>query len=276
MNTYYLNIFFQLFLLTREFELNIRQLKKSRNRKTIEAGISIILVLTFILLVMIIISNIIRKRTLERTQRYNLNDTQKQLNLKKKVYLFQNELKPKILKLKISENFYNECTICLDNVKENDIITYTPCNHIFHFDCFKQYMFITTDTHCPLCKFDFFSLLNEKDIDFNNINIDNLDFHFNTIDYCFINNLSFNDDKNHYNSNNDFFIIPINVKKKGNEINDVNNNENSNKSKLKIDHFCKRKIIPISEEVKSEQKNCNVNQEKNESCNVNSSSDDSY
>ena len=39
MNTYYLNIFFQLFLLTREFELNIRQLKKSRNRKTIEAGI---------------------------------------------------------------------------------------------------------------------------------------------------------------------------------------------------------------------------------------------
>ena len=194
MNTYYLNIFFQLFLLTREFELNIRQLKKSRNRKTIEAGISIILVLTFILLVMIIISNIIRKRTLERTQRYNLNDTQKQLNLKKKVYLFQNELKPKILKLKISENFYNECTICLDNVKENDIITYTPCNHIFHFDCFKQYMFITTDTHCPLCKFDFFSLLNEKDIDFNIINVENNN-NIKTEEY-FINNPSYRSDAN--------------------------------------------------------------------------------
>ncbi len=32
-------------------------------------------------------------------------------------------------------------------------------------------MFVTTETNCPLCKFNFFSIVNGKDINFDNINI---------------------------------------------------------------------------------------------------------
>ena len=79
--------------------------------------------------------------------------------------------------------------ICLENIKQNDIITNTPSNYIFHFDCFKEYMFVTTHIYCPLCKFDFFSILNGKEIDFNNINTQNNNLNNIKTEKCFINNL---------------------------------------------------------------------------------------
>ena len=94
----------------------------------------------------------------------------------------ENKLKPKILKLKPQENYFNECAICLDNIKENDIINNTSCYHIFHFLCFKEYMYVNTETNCPLCKFNFFSIVNGKDINFDNINIDNFNINFKKIE----------------------------------------------------------------------------------------------
>ena len=177
MKNYFLIIFLELLIFTEELEL--RKLLSKKKKTIVIIGCSLIGFLLCLLVVLLIIhyfikKNIIQRRTTQTNpNRKKLTNEEKNLIFKKKEYLFQNELKPKILKLKNPENYFDKCPICLDKIKENDIITYTPCNHIFHFDCFKQYMFITTDTHCPLCKFDFFSLLNEKDIDFNIINVEN-------------------------------------------------------------------------------------------------------
>ena len=260
MKTYYVIIFLQLILITQESELNIRNLKKTSNKKTIEAGISIITILGCILFIIFFISNKIRKRNLQRTITTNLCETEKQLNLKKKEYLFQNELKPKILKLKMPENYFNECAICLDNIKENDTITNTPCNHIFHFDCFKKYMFVTTDTHCPLCKFDFFSILNGKEIDFENINIDNSKNNYNKIENFFINNLpSFNDinnDNSNINDskmkNNNSICITYDINTNNVNINEHlnkndENNFNNNQINEDINNSFKKVVIPIND-----------------------------
>ena len=242
MKSYYIIIILQLLLITQELELNIRKLKKASNKTTIEAGISIITILGCILFIIFFVSNIIRKRNLQRTIRNNLNETKKQLNLKKKEYLFQNELKPKILKLKLPEKYFNECAICLENIKENDIITNTPCNHIFHFDCFKEYMFVTTDTHCPLCKFDFFSIVNGKDINFDNINIDNFNINFNKIENCFINNHTSDNDINNDNSN-------------------INNSKIKNNNSICITYDINTNIVNTNEYLnKDEENNLNKNQ----------------
>ena len=265
MKSYYVIIILQLLLITQELELNIRKLKKASNKTTIEAGISIITILGCILFIIFFVSNIIRKRNLQRISRNNLNEPEKQLNLKKKEYLFQNELKLKILKLKLPENYFNECAICLENIKENDIITNTPCNHIFHFDCFKEYMFVTTDTHCPLCKFDFFSILNGKDINYDNINIDNFNINFNKIEDFFINNLpSFNDvnnDNSNINNskmkNNNSIYITYDI-----NTNNVNTNEhlnkdeetnfNNNQINEDMNNNYKNIVIPINDNINKE------------------------
>jgi hypothetical protein len=252
MKSYYIIIILQLLLITQELELNIRQLRKASNKTIIEAGISIITILGCILFIIFFVSNIIRKRNLQRTIRNNLNETKKQLNLKKKEYLFQNELKPKILKLKLPEKYFNECAICLENIKENDIITNTPCNHIFHFDCFKEYMFVTTDTHCPLCKFDFFSILNGKEIDFENINIENNNPNNIKTEECFINNIPSNrsnvnkKEMNIFSIRKIFFSSPNMNRNKGYENNDENDIEVTT-SKLKLTNKQNDKIIFFSD-----------------------------
>ena len=88
-----------------------------------------------------------------------------------KYYLFQNDLKWIIYNDNLKK--YNEnCTICLENfILGKTKVCHTPCNHIFHFSCLRNYIFQSGDIHCPNCKFDFFSLINEKDIDFSSFQI---------------------------------------------------------------------------------------------------------
>lgn len=49
-------------------------------------------------------------------------------------------------------NTDKECVICLGNIenKENSIIL--SCNHIFHYDCFKNWY--SKNTTCPLCRLE--------------------------------------------------------------------------------------------------------------------------
>lgn len=47
------------------------------------------------------------------------------------------------------------CTICLDNVEDHQLPYKLSCGHIFHFTCFKKYVFHKTQTFfsdCPNCK----------------------------------------------------------------------------------------------------------------------------
>ena len=97
-------------------------------------------------------------------------------------------------------------------------------------------MFITIDTHCPLCKFDFFSVLNGKEIDFNNINTENNNPNNIKTEECFINNLP-SHRSNVINIKNTIrkilFSNPTIIRNKGNESNDENENEVTT-SKLKL------------------------------------------
>lgn len=46
---------------------------------------------------------------------------------------------------------HTECSICLDKFADDIIVSQTPCNHVFHHECIKQW--ITTQTNnCPMCR----------------------------------------------------------------------------------------------------------------------------
>jgi hypothetical protein len=64
---------------------------------------------------------------------------------------------------KYKKGLYNtdcKCTICSENFTEENFIIKLVCNHIFHLNCFKFWLFIhIEDPKCPIC-FVKFSLKN--------------------------------------------------------------------------------------------------------------------
>jgi hypothetical protein len=47
------------------------------------------------------------------------------------------------------------CSICLDDINETDINYTLSCNHIFHYTCFRDYVYKSKNTFftdCPNCK----------------------------------------------------------------------------------------------------------------------------
>jgi tetratricopeptide (TPR) repeat protein len=46
------------------------------------------------------------------------------------------------------------CTICLDSWTFGQTATQLPCQHLFHFDCIREWLSTTTKRACPLCKVD--------------------------------------------------------------------------------------------------------------------------
>ena len=127
-------------------------------------------------------------------------------------------------------------------------------------------MFITIDTHCPLCKFDFFSVLNGKEIDFNNINTENNNLNNIKTEECFINNLP-SHRSNVINIKNTIkkilFSNPTIIRNKGNESNDENENEVTT-SKLKLSNKRNDKINFYSDCEKR-----TIKSERNENNNIN-------
>lgn len=47
----------------------------------------------------------------------------------------------------------NNCFICLENYKKDEIITTLPCKHRFHKDCIKTWL-CKENTRCPVCRKD--------------------------------------------------------------------------------------------------------------------------
>ena len=113
-------------------------------------------------------------------------------------------------------------------------------------------MFVTTDTHCPLCKFDFFSILNGKEIDFNNINIENNNPNNIKTEECFINNIPSNrsnvnkKEMNIFSIRKILFSSPNMNRNKGYENNDENDIEVTT-SKLKLTNKQNDRIIFFSD-----------------------------
>jgi len=66
--------------------------------------------------------------------------------------LSENKIKKlKTTIFKNTEKIYNQCSICMDNFKDNDKIIILGCNHYYHKKCickwFKKY-----NNFCPICK----------------------------------------------------------------------------------------------------------------------------
>ena len=76
-------------------------------------------------------------------------------------YLFFIIIKEKIKKYKkdktlpISKYITNDnidtCSICLEELKQNEIIRTTQCKHIYHKECLDKWTLYKKDTKCPNC-----------------------------------------------------------------------------------------------------------------------------
>jgi hypothetical protein len=78
----------------------------------------------------------------------------------------ENRLSVQIIHYKIPEknqqNDCNECTICMETFKENDLINKLECKHQFHAMCIQQW-FIVKHT-CPNCRFGESEVSNESNV----------------------------------------------------------------------------------------------------------------
>ena len=54
--------------------------------------------------------------------------------------------------IKLKNNQYKECVICLDEIKNKDKVILTNCFHLYHEDCIQLWF----DKHklCPICNND--------------------------------------------------------------------------------------------------------------------------
>ena len=71
-------------------------------------------------------------------------------NIIKYSWLKKEKLTEKIMK---ENKDINDCTICLESLKENDDINILKCGHIFHYNCIEK----VVDHHfstCPNCRID--------------------------------------------------------------------------------------------------------------------------
>ena len=92
------------------------------------------------------------------------------LKKKQKFYLLNSEIKSIDYKKDICNN-EEECPICLENYTFDKKICITPCKHIFHHICLKDYIYGSDEMKCPICKFDMWKCLKDKNIDFSKIKI---------------------------------------------------------------------------------------------------------
>ena len=69
--------------------------------------------------------------------------------------LFKKELKPIKYDKNIHLKFGAKCTICLEDLKTEELICITRCQHVFHYDCISHWLYKNGDSvRCPNCNQD--------------------------------------------------------------------------------------------------------------------------
>jgi len=132
---------------------------------------------------------------------------------KKKFYLLNNIIK----EINFSKDFANneeECPICLGNYEKDKKVCFTPCKHLFHHLCLKEYIYGSKEMKCPICKFDLYEFLQNKKINYNKIKI--VDNYFNN----YLNDVN--------QENNEIFSTSNSNNNINLSSNDVNERENLN------------------------------------------------
>jgi len=52
----------------------------------------------------------------------------------------------------ITDDMFEDCSICLDTLKRNDTVIQLDCDHLFHKACIKQWFNTKVNKDCPLCR----------------------------------------------------------------------------------------------------------------------------
>jgi len=52
----------------------------------------------------------------------------------------------------ITDDMFEDCSICLDTLKRNDTVIQLDCDHLFHKACIKQWFNTKVNKNCPLCR----------------------------------------------------------------------------------------------------------------------------
>ena len=159
---------------TCEVNKSSKYCKDNKSRSILMIIFAILVIICIIVLIVIClkrIRNVVEIRNLRGNVNQNKTNEQLEQELlftKKIYYIFKNEIKP--LKYTIEKPVIDEiCTVCLEKFEQSKLICIMPCNHSFHYKCINDYILNTKDTLCPLCKFDFLTILKDKNIDFNKI-----------------------------------------------------------------------------------------------------------
>jgi len=136
-------------------------------------------VLLLIIIILIIIYIIIRKKInrIEESHLNEENEREEKIRLNKKIieYLLENDLKAKVFTKDIIVNDCEKCSICLEAFEFNKSqVSVTPCKHIFHFDCLKNWLETEVlNPQCPNCKYSILNNIDLKAINLNNNNDNN-------------------------------------------------------------------------------------------------------
>jgi len=144
---------------------NLRYNKENNLNKKIKVNLTLYIVLiTFIIFIffILIFLAILYIKVIIKNER-----KKKLLNKYKKNYFLQEIVKPIIYKNNyLIQEGVDLCPICLQNfLSDTSKIFITSCKHIFHFYCFKKYILSSSQCECPICKFNFFSNIDENKID---------------------------------------------------------------------------------------------------------------
>lgn len=213
--------------------------KNSRKNYSDSSYSFLILMIILSIVILIIILLIIYICFFQKYKNKNIDKTL--FEKKKKIYLFQNIITP----LKYNdeyEKFGNQCSICLEKYGEKKKICLTECNHIFHFKCLRKFILESKFSLCPLCKFDLVKNLKEKNINFNNI---------------IINELSLDDEEEENPENNNINSYSNNSNNKNNSYNNTrilyNDNEiddsvRENNSNILLKERKKQKLILLNDD----------------------------
>ena len=205
----------------------------------------------------------IRSRSNETIKSVDYNHEERMERIRKK---YGNSMMIKILlKKKLEEIKYNDnlndygdnCTICMNGFTKNIIIYKTPCEHIFHIECFNKYLKNIKSKDkliCPNCNQNL--IINKKFLILRTkthiVNVDKSEEINNNINKEITSKYIEINDDNDINNKKETIII---VKKKKDE--DENNNMNDIKGKN--DKHIKRSICESINELKY--KNTDVNQD---------------
>lgn len=215
--------------------------KNSRKNYSDSSYSFLILMIILSIVILIIILLIIYICFFQKYKNKNIDKTL--FEKKKKIYLFQNIITP----LKYNdeyEKFGNQCSICLEKYGEKKKICLTECNHIFHFKCLRKFILESKFSLCPLCKFDLVKNLKEKNINFNNIIINELSLDDEEEENPENNNInSYSNSNNSNNKNNSYNNIRILYN--DNEIDDSVRENNSN---ILLKERKKQKLILLNDD----------------------------